>query len=158
HGWTFAEQQQAPEGIAEIKRGLDALQATEARIFRPYTLCLLAEAYGRAEQPREGLLALTEAMANCTQNEDQFWEAELHRLRGELLLMERAAAEAEIEACFQRAIEVAQRQRAKSLELRATTSLARLWQKQGRDSEARLQLAAVYDWFSEGFSTYDLKQ
>jgi predicted ATPase len=98
---------------------------------------------------------LAEAQAVVEKNEERFGEAELYRLRGELLLMERANA-AEIEACFQQAVEIARRQRAKSLEPRAVMSLARLWQEQGKREE-RQTLTEIYGWFTEGFDTADLR-
>lgn len=91
-----------------------------------------------------------------SRNRDCYYDAELHRLRGELLLVT-GATEAEAEICFQQAIEIARQQSAKSWELRATTSLARLWQRQGKKAEARQMLAEIYGWFTEGFDTANLK-
>lgn len=116
----------------------------------------MAEAYQEAGQCREGLAVLAEAQALAEKNEELFLEAELYRLQGELLLSE-GAAEAEVELCFHQAIRIAQRQQAKSLELRAVTSLARLWQRQGKMVEAQQMLAEIYGWFTEGFDTPDLK-
>jgi predicted ATPase len=105
----------------------------------------------------DGLSALTEALAAADENEIRFYEAETHRLKGELLLKQEDSNAAEAQSCFQRAIEIARKQSAKSWELRATTSLARLLAKQGRREEARAMLAEIYGWFTEGFDTADLK-
>jgi len=129
----------------------------------PGILCSLVEAQAKAGHPEEGLTTLAEALALVEQTAERHWEAELYRLRGELLLMQGDDAEAEAslhkaESCFQHAVEVARRQRAKSWELRATVSLCRLWQKQGRMDEARQMLAEIYGWFTEGFDTPDLQE
>nr|NIO71038.1 tetratricopeptide repeat protein [Anaerolineae bacterium] len=115
-----------------------------------------AEAYGKAGQAEEGLSVLAEALALVEKTGERYYEAELRRLKGELLLMQ--GDEAEAEASFDKAIEVARRQQAKSWELRATVSLCRLWRKQGRVDEARQMLAEIYGWFTEGFDTADLKE
>ncbi|MBU0495553.1 MAG: hypothetical protein KKA73_05360, partial [Chloroflexi bacterium] len=155
-GWLLAhgDPGQAPEGIARIRAGMADLQA-----FRPYQFTLLAGAYWQAGQVTEGLQMLDEALALVEQTGARSCEAEMHRLRGELLLSsgQRSAVEGQqAEACFQRAIEVARWQEAKSLELRAATSLARLWQGQGKREEAHALLAEVYGWFTEGFDTPDV--
>jgi predicted ATPase len=155
-GWVKVERGDFAEGIEEMRWGIAAFRLTGAEIHVTYHLGLLAEAYGKAGQPREGLAVLAEAQALVEKNEERFWEAELYRLRGELLLMERANT-AEIEACFHQAIEIARWQQAKSLELRAVMSLSRLWQQQGKTAAARLMLAELYGSFAEGFDTADLK-
>jgi predicted ATPase len=109
-------------------------------------------------QTAEGLEALAEALATVAQSAALWWEAELHRLRGELLLQHSVASPEEAENCFQRALDVARRQQAKSLELRAAMSLSRLWQGQGKRDESRQLLAPIYGWFTEGFDTADLKE
>jgi predicted ATPase len=119
-------------------------------------LALLVDACVKAGQTEEGLAALEEALALVEETELRFYEAELHRRQGELLLL-RGDDEDEVERHYQRAIDVARRQNAKSWELRATTSLARLWQKLGKKNEARKRLAEIYGWFTEGFATPDLK-
>jgi len=147
-----------------MRRGIATFEATGAKVARPINLCLLADAYAKTGQPGEGLEVLDEALDAVNDTGEGWWEAELHRLRGELLRAQRAqragqmGAEGEAEACFRQAIEVARRQEAKSWELRATTSLARLWQRQGRTDEARQVLAHIYGWFTEGFDTPDLKE
>jgi serine/threonine protein kinase/predicted ATPase len=155
-GRAVVEQGQATEGIDEMRHSLAALRAIGTEVFFPSFLCLLAEAYGKAGQITESLATLAEAQTLVEKNDERFLEAEVHRLRGELLLGE--AASSESEQRFHRAIEIAQRQQAKSLELRAAMSLARLWQKQGRREEARALLAGIYGWFTEGFQTPDLRE
>ena len=123
---------------------------------RPYFLTLLAEAYGRAGRTKAGLEALGEATVAQRDTRERFAEADLIRLQRELLIRQGSNAE-EPEACFHRTIDVARRQRARSLELRAVMSLGRLWRDEGKRKEARDQLSSVYDWFTEGFDTADLK-
>jgi predicted ATPase len=168
-GWALVEQGQGDAGIAQIHQGLTAAQAAEAGVFRTHQLTLLAEAYGAVGQPVAGLAALEEALALVEQNEERFWEAEIYRLKGELLLtvesagLSRGVTEGmqgadSPEGCFLTAIEIARRQEGRSLELRTTVSLARLWQQQGKKNQARRILADIYGWFTEGFDTIDLQQ
>jgi predicted ATPase len=117
----------------------------------------LAEAYGRGGDDAAGLQRLAEALAVVEDTEECWWEAELYRLKGEILLQQATGSSAEAEACFQQALDIACHQQAKALELRAATSLARLWQQQGKRQEAHDLLAPVYGWFTEGFDTADLK-
>jgi predicted ATPase len=122
-------------------------------------LCtLLAEGYAHLGHPEEGLQALSEASSLVEQHEERWWEAEVYRLRGVLLLQQPGTPQAEAEACFQRALDVAHQQQAKSLELRAAMSLAHLWQRQGKRDAARELLAPIYGWFTEGFDTADLQE
>jgi len=114
------------------------------------------QVYGQARRAEEGLAAIDEALSEALAHSEHWWDAELHRLRGELLLM-RGSDATDVEAEFLRAIEIAQSQQARSLELRATMSLARLWSAQHRSGEARRRLQDVYDWFTEGFDTPDLQ-
>ena len=157
-GWALAASGHGEEGIMQIQQGLAAYRATGAGANRPYYLALLAEASAQAGQTTEGLEALAEALATLATSGVLWWEAELHRLRGELLLQHAVAQPGEAEACFQQALTVARRQQAKSPELRAAMSLARLWQAQGQRAEARALLAEVYGWFTEGFDTADLQE
>jgi predicted ATPase len=157
-GWALAKQQRKEEGIAQIRQGLAAHQATGEELWQPIFLALYAEACREAGQPEEGLTALTEALDLVSKTQERNCEAELYRLRGELLLMQDEASAAQAESCFQRAIEIARQQSAKSWELRATTSLAGLLAHQGRRDEARSMLAEIYAWFTEGFDTPDLKE
>jgi predicted ATPase len=156
-GWVRAYQGQAQEGIEQITQGLIAYRATGAVVFQPYFLALLAEAHGMRGQPEAGLTVLTEALALVDTTGERWYEPELYRLKGELLLQQNSANQAEAETCFQQAITIARSQQAKSLELRAATSLARLWQQQGKRGEARQVLGDVYGWFTEGFDTADLQ-
>jgi predicted ATPase len=156
-GWALAHQGQAKEGIEQIHQGLIATQATGAELGRPCCLALLAEAHGTMGQPEAGLTVLAEALTLAETTGERWYEAELHRLKGELLLQQNSDNQAEAEACFHHAIAIAQNQQAKSFELRTATSLARLWQSQGKRDEARQVLAKVYNWFTEGFNTADLQ-
>jgi len=156
-GWSLAHQGQCEEGIAQIHQGIAAYRATGGGATWPYCLALLAGAYGQVDQAEEGLSVLTEALTIVDKTGEGFYEAEVYRLKGELLLMRDDSSGAEAEGCFQRAIEIARKQSAKSWELRATTSLARLLAEQGQRDEARAILGEIYGWFSEGFDTADLK-
>jgi class 3 adenylate cyclase/predicted ATPase len=158
HGWALAHQGQAQAGIEQINQGLTAYRTTGGEIGRPYLLALLAEAHGTLGQPEGGLKVLTEALALVDKTGERWYEPELYRLKGILLLQQNSDNQGEPEACFHHAIAIAQSQQAKSWELRAATSLARLWQQQGKRAEARELLAPVYDWFTEGFDTADLQE
>ena len=136
---------------------LEAFDAIGAALGRPYWLALLGEAWGKAGQAEEGLRALAEALEAMQTSGERRWEAEIYRLKGQLLLTPGATHDDEAEACFQQALDVARRQQAKVLELRAAMSLSRLWLCQGKCVEARQLLAAVYNWFTEGFETADLR-
>src|SRR5467141_5437468 len=144
-----------------MRQGLAALQSTGAKRARPYYLALLAEGYGAVGQTDEGLRVLAEAFAAVATTAERRWEAELYRLRGQLLLQaagRKRQAEETPEAYFRQALEAARQQQAKSLELRAAMSLSRLWQQQGKRDEALALLAPVYGWFIEGFDTADLQE
>ena len=125
---------------------------------RPYHLALLAEVSAKGGQTTEGLEALAEALATLPKSGARWWEAELYRLKGELLLQHAVPQPEEAEACFQQALHVAHRQQAEALELRAAMSLSRLWQQQGKCAEAYELLAPIYGWFTEGFDTADLQE
>jgi predicted ATPase len=157
-GWARATQGQGEEGMARLRQGLGSWQATGARGAGPYYLAWLAEAYGQGGQAEEGLRVLAEALALVNTGGERRHEAELDRFTGELLLALSAENAMEAEACFRQALAVARRQQAKSLELRAAMSLARLWQQQGQRDKARELLAPVYGWFTEGFDTADLQE
>jgi predicted ATPase len=156
-GWALSEQGQAAVGVARIREGLAALTATGDQLFRPYYLAMMAEALGRAGKRDEGLLALEEAIGSYCKSGVRYWDAELQRVEGELRLAGSGLDPVAAESCLLRAIEIARAQCAKSLELRAATSLARLWRDRGKRAEARDLLAPVYGWFTEGFDTADLK-
>jgi serine/threonine protein kinase/tetratricopeptide (TPR) repeat protein len=155
-GRVMAEEGRTAQGIDQLRRGQQAFLSTGAELWQPWFRFLLAESYQKAGQPHEALAEVNEALTAVEKNEERSAEADLYRLRGELLLTTGAAA-TEAESCFHKAIEVTQNQSAKSLELRATTSLARLWRRQGRSAEAQRMLAEIYGWFTEGLDTPDLK-
>jgi predicted ATPase len=206
-GWALAKQGQAEEGLTQIQQGLTSLRAIGQELARPYFLALLAEAYGKMEQPKEGLNVLAEVLALVEKTWERWWEAELYRLKGQLTLQKfqvsgfkfqvqespksevrssesevpntqhptpspQAEAEAGAEKCFLKAIEIARKQQAKSLELRAVMSLVRLRHQQAAhhasrstQHEARTMLDAahnmlseIYGWFTEGFDTADLQE
>jgi predicted ATPase len=157
-GWTLAKQAQGEQGIAQVQQGLVAYQTTGAERGRPYYLLLLAEAYGIAGRPEAGLATLAEALAVLHKTGEHIYKAEIHRLKGELLLTQSQDNQADAEACFQHALDVARHQHAKALELRAAISLTRLWQQRGKYAEARELLAPTYGWFTEGFDTTDLQE
>jgi predicted ATPase len=158
HGWARAMQGQGVAGLAEIRQGVAADLATGAKVMQPYFLGLLAEAYGEDGHPEAGLNALDEALAVVDDTEARFFEAELYRLKGTLLLRQSVPDAAQAETCFRQALSIARHQQAKSWELRTATSLARLWQRQGQRQEARDLLTPVYEWFTEGFDTADLRE
>jgi adenylate cyclase len=153
----LAEQGKLQEGIAGMRAILEALRAGGAVMDSDEILTFLAELHGRAGQAEEGLALIAEAQEFVAKTGQRVNEAEAHRLKGELLLARSPSDPAGAEASFRKALEIARGQSAKSWELRAATSLARLWQRQGREREARELLAPVYDWFTEGFDTGDLK-
>jgi predicted ATPase/class 3 adenylate cyclase len=174
-GWLRVEQEQQETGIAQMCRGLATLQTLEVGLRRPYYLALLAELYGDTGQIEEGLAALAEALETAHTSGERFYEAELYRIKGQLTLQKfqvpsskfqvatpqhstpSTQEETEAEEHFHKALEIARRQQAKSLELRAAMSLARLWRRQGKVTDARQLLAGIYGWFTEGFDTTDLQ-
>jgi tetratricopeptide (TPR) repeat protein len=163
HAWagillSFAQMEQQPDAnnLARLRDAIRTFTETGARLRLPIYFSLLARACQRAGQFDGGLAALEQAFVESQQNKERWWVAELHRLRGELLWSQGAIA-GEVEAAFRRSIEIAQSQQAKSLELRTATSLARLWQATGRSEAARQLLVPLYDWFTEGFDTPDLR-
>jgi predicted ATPase len=163
-GWARASQGQGAAGVAPLCQSLADLRAAGAEQARSWQLALLAEVYGQSGQPEAGLGTLEEALALVDTTGERFYEAELYRLQGELLQQvgrERqqvAEGQGSPEACLQRALAITRQQGAKSLELRAAVSLARLWQQQGKRQEASDLLAPVYGWFTEGFDTPDLQE
>ena len=157
-GWALAMQGQGEAGMAQVRQGITAYRATGAALHVPYFCTLLADVCDHLGHPTDGLQALAEAHTLVEQQEERWWEAEVHRLRGVLLLKQPETPPEEAEACFQRALVVARRQQAKALELRAAMSLARLWQQQGKRAEAYDLLAPIYGWFTEGLDTADLQE
>jgi adenylate cyclase len=156
-GWALVKEGQGEDGIAQLREGYAAYRAIGAQIECPHWLALLAEAYLDTGRPAEGLHPIGEALDYVAQTGIVYYEAELHRLDGELRLRLDTPDEQRAETSFRRALEIARQQHAKSWELRAATSLARLWGNQGRREAARELLAPVYGWFIEGFDTVDLK-
>jgi predicted ATPase len=154
-GMALAAQGQSAEGLAQMQQGLAAVQATGSAVGMPGHLVQLVEAYGQVGQVDKGMHLLTEALAMVGTTGERHYEAELHRLHGELLLRQTVTEAQAAEAYFQRALDVARRQQAKWWELRAAMSLTRLWQRQGKRAEARELLAEIYSWFTEGFDTAD---
>jgi predicted ATPase len=121
-------------------------------------LALLAEAYGKAGQAEEGLRGLAEALTAVYKTGERQYEAEIYRLKGELLLQQAMGSDDEAETCLHQALDIARHQQAKSLELRAAVSLSRRWQRQGKPAEAHALLTPIYGWFIEGFDTADLQE
>lgn len=157
-GWALAVLGREEIGIAQLERGLVNWQKAGATLFRVYWLALLAECYGRWRRPADGIRLLDEGLKLSEANDELWWEADLHRLKGELLLKVGAGRESEAESCFMKAREVARRQRALSLELRATISCSHLWNKLGRRQEARALLTEIYEKFSGGHDTGNLRE
>jgi DNA-binding winged helix-turn-helix (wHTH) protein/predicted ATPase len=175
-GWALAAQHRFDDGLTELYAGLTSWQATGAGFLQSYGFALLPEVYQETGQIDEGLAALSGAFTIVEQNGERLWEAELHRLYGEFLLRKSdtdrgkqgegmssspssdlTLPQASPEECFLKAIAVSRKQQAKSLELRAVMSLARLWRRQGKHAEARRKLKKVYERFTEGFDTADLQ-
>ncbi len=178
-GWALAMQGRGEEGIARMYQGLATWQAMGVVVGQPGFLAMLAEAQGAADQVEEGLRTLADGFALVAKTGERYYEAELYRLKGELTLAgargwglgasssspqvpslkphASRAVEQEAEECFLKAIDIARSQEAKSLELRAAMSLARLWRQQGKSIEARALLEDIYLWFTEGFDTKDLQ-
>jgi adenylate cyclase len=157
-GWALTVQGDVAAGVTQIRQGLAAHHNMGPKLSHPHYLSLLAEAYGQAGQPETGLLALAEALTLVTTTEERWWEAELYRLQGELLRQLPLPNVDQAEGCFRQALDVAHRQQAKALELRAALSLAQLWQGQGQHAAACQLLAESYRWFTEGFDTADLQK
>ena len=160
--WVLVAERQKKEDLADLRRGLTEYQALGAKVGQSVFLAWLAEAYGKVGQYEEAHAALAEALDVVARTGERVWEAEVYLLKGESTLPPNRSTQDtstdEAEACFLTAIEIAQRQQAKSLELRAATSLARLWQQQGKRAEAHQLLSAICAWFTEGFDTKDLQE
>jgi predicted ATPase len=151
HGWSLVAREQAEKGLTLLEKGLSLLRATGSVVHTPLALLSLAEAYAKIGRSVDGLNCLAEAAQIIETTEERPYEAELYRVRGDLLnaIGDGAAAEQN----YQQAMAVAQRQSAKLFELQAATNLARLWRDQGKHTEARDLLAPIYGWFTEGFDT-----
>jgi predicted ATPase len=165
-GWLLAERGQAEEGLARMQEGLARHREIGAAVLVPAFLALVADVHRKLGRPVEGLSSVTEGLAAAQRSGRHYWEAELHRLMGVLTLQAEASpgpdtgppATGDAESHFLRAVEIARRQRARWLELRASTSLARLWADRGKVREAHTLLSGVYAWFTEGFDTADLSE
>jgi class 3 adenylate cyclase/DNA-binding winged helix-turn-helix (wHTH) protein/tetratricopeptide (TPR) repeat protein len=169
-GWALVEHGAIQEGIAQLHQGLTTWGAMGNYLGRTQILARLAEAYGKSGQTAEGLRVIEEAAVTVYEYAEQHHEAEIYRLKGQLLLQRVAQAHdgylpvletatmAEAKDCFRQALDIARRQNAKSWELRAAISLSRLWLQQGQRDPARQLLGPVYDWFTEGFDTPDLQE
>ncbi len=157
-GWALVEQGQGEEGIAQLRAGHTAYRATGSVVESSHWLGLLAEACRDTGRAEEGLRVVAEALDHVAQTGIVYYEPELYRVEGDLWLRRDPPDAKNAEDCFERAVDIARGQRAKSWELRAATSLSRLWSEQGRRAEARDLLAPTYGWFTEGFDTGDLKE
>jgi len=159
-GWALAKQGAVAEGIKQLHQGLATLRSMGQEMPLEHHLALLAEAYMQGGQEEAALHALAEALAHVDNSGEHYYEAELHRLKGECLMAQTGmrCKEREAQECLLQAIDVARRQQAKSLELRAAISLSRLWQQQDRRAEAHQILAGIYNWFTEGVETADLQE
>ena len=161
-GWALAELGDREEGTGQLRAGLAAWRAAGSEIIQPYWFTLLAEACGKTGEFAEGIKLLDESLVLINKTGERFYQAEVYRIKGQLILeapvQEQEDRIRKAETCFRKAIETAQKQQAKSWELRASTSLARLWRSQGKTVEAHTLLAGVYNWFTEGFDTKDLQE
>ena len=184
-GWALVEcaarsgaREQREAGLGQIREGLAAVRATEAELWVPLLLGAVAQGTAQGGQAHDGLRVIAEALAIVEKNAERWTEAELYRLKGELRLQQSAtrlghvqgqsqtrqdqseapSPQAEAEACFRKALDIARHQHAKSWELRAAISLARLWQSQDKHHEAHSILSEIYNWFTEGFDTADLQE
>jgi predicted ATPase len=157
-GCALVEQGRKAEGMRQLQQGIASWRATGADAAVPFYLYPLVDAYGAVGKLEDAHHLLGEALALVEHKGERFWEAELHRLQGELHLRQSSPNTLRGEACFQHALGVARHQEAKALELRAAVSLARLWQQQGKQREAHALLAPTYGWFTEGLDTADLQE
>jgi predicted ATPase len=156
-GWSLRQQGRGAESVARMRMGLASAEATGAKMMRPMFCALLGEAHGQVGQLDEGLRMLSDAQDAVEESSQRQYEAEVQRFKAELHLRATGPDRGHAEACFERALRIARQQQAKSWELRAAMSLARLWRDQGRRTKARDLLAPVYSWFTEGFDTADLE-
>jgi predicted ATPase len=157
-GWALSEQGDPAEGIVQLRQGMAISQALRTELARPHFLTMLAQAHGRAGQFADASGALEEALAIVARQDDRTYDTvDVYHAKGELLLAQGDEQGAEAGRCFGHAIEIARRQGAKSLELRATLGLARLLQRQEKRAEAHQRLAAIYGWFTEGFDSPDMQ-
>jgi len=154
----LAQEGSPDERIEQVRRAIDALEAAGLGVWRPFYLSFVAVGCRRAGRAEDGLRAAEEALAFAERSGEHWFDGELHRLKGDLLLTLQSDRHAEAEACFRLAVDIARKREMKSFELRAAASLCRLLRSQGKRDEARQMLAEVYGWFTEGFDTVDLKE
>ena len=157
-GWLFTETGKASHAVRAITSGIASLRSTGAALYEPWHLWCLAKAYAELGQSDDARRCIDDAIEKVERSKEKWCEAEVHRIAGEIALMSPERDAAKAEAYFERALAVAREQQAKSWELRAAMSMARLWRDQGKRDEARNLLAPVYGWFTEGFDTLDLKE
>ena len=159
-GWALTQMGRREDGIAQMRQGLEVFRITDAVHLTPYFFSLLAEAYGDAGRPEQGL----DLFADMDPAREPFWEAELHRIKGELILQRASTqgmkqeGQGEAESCFRQALAIAHRQQAKSFELRAAMSLSRLWLLEGKSANASRLMTSTFGWFTEGFDTPDIRE
>jgi tetratricopeptide (TPR) repeat protein len=162
HGWATVKEGSVKDGLAELHQGLSTYRATETELSLTFFLAQSADALAAAGLYDQALESVTEGLALAEGTGERYYESELHRLKGELLLKthggDSSSLSAQAEAAFQTAVQLSRQQTAKSLELRAAMSLARLWQRQGKTAEALQLLSEIYDWFTEGFDSTDLNE
>ncbi len=158
HGWTLVELGQLEEGFAELRQGLAKWREIGSEMLVTWCLGILAEACAKTERIKDGLDVVAELWAVIDRTGERLWEAEAHRLQGVFCLQSPVSDLPQAEICYHQALDVARHQHTKSWDLRAAMSLARLWQSQGKRQDARDVLAPVYEWFTEGFDTADLKE
>lgn len=156
-GWALARRGVLEEGVQQMTAGLRAWRQAGSELFQYWHL-LIARGHALTGHIDKGLTQLDEAFAIVQTSGEVMWQPELYRLKGELLLEAKPSNEREAETCLQEALRISRRQAAKSLELRAATTLGRLWGRSGRRNEARLLLAEVYSEFTEGLDTGDLQE
>jgi predicted ATPase len=158
-GWAMAQRGQVQDGLSQMQQGLSTYRAMQAGLGLVQCFGLMAETYGKNGQAEEGLACLTEALTLITTKGQRVYEAEIYRLRGELLLQEsQHRSESAAELSFLESLNRARRQGMKLRELRVAVNLGRLWKRQGKYQEAQNLLAPVYHWFTEGFDTADLQE
>ena len=155
HGWTLSEQGRDDEAISQIREALAALDVTSTSLVRPHFLSVLAQALSKANQTQEAMGVLNEALAMVLNKGERYYEAELYRLKGELLL---ESDSTEAEQCFKTSLEIAESQKAKAWQLRTAVSLARLYRSQGKAQQARALIQPIYDSFTEGLDSIDIRE
>ena len=157
-GWIFTETGKASDAVRAITSGITSLRSTGAILYEPWHLLYLAMAYAELGQPDDARRCIDDAIDRVERSNEKWCEAEVHRIAGEIALKSPAPDTEKAQKYFERALTVARQQQAKSWELRAATSMARLWRDQGKRDQALDLLAPVYGWFTEGFDTLDLKE